>query len=100
MIKNGFVSIARKKQTNCRNDFMADKTKVSIEMKPYNAIAVLSFCREFITDDTCNEYRLQAIKEAVDELEQQLARNLTDEQWEEIRAENQVNQLIGKSPVR
>ena len=79
---------------------MADKSKVPIEMKPYNAITVLSFCREFITEDTCDEYRFQAIKEAVDELEQQLGRHLTDEQWEEIRAENQVNQLIGKSPVR
>lgn len=79
---------------------MAEKTKVPIKMKPYNAITILSFCREFITDDTCDEYRFQAIKEAVDELEHQLGRHLTDEQWEEIRAENQVNQLIGKSPVR
>lgn len=79
---------------------MADKTKVSIEMKPYNAITVLSFCREFVNEDTCNEYRFQAIKEAVDELEQQLGRHLTDEQREEIRAEHQVNQLIGKSPAR
>lgn len=79
---------------------MADKTKVLIKMRPYNAIAVLSFCREFITDDTCDEYRFQAIKEAVDELEQQISRHLNDEQWEEIKAENQVNQLIGKSPVR
>ena len=78
---------------------MEDNTKVPIEMKPYNAIAVLSFCREFINDDTCDEYRFQAIKEAVDELQEQLVIRLTDEQWEEIKAEDQVNKLIGKSPV-
>ena len=75
---------------------MADKTKVPIEMKPYNAITVLSFCREFINDDLCDEYKFQAIKEAVDELEFQLGRNLTDDQWDQIHAENEINQLIGK----
>jgi len=74
------------------------KKKVPIEMKPYNAITVLSFCREFITADSCDEYKSMAIKEAVEELEMQLARNLTDEQWEEIKAENRVKKMIGKSP--
>lgn len=69
-------------------------------MKPYNAVTILAFCREFINDDSCGEYRFQAIKEAVEELEMQLVRSLTDKHWEEITVENQVNQLIGKSPVR
>ena len=73
---------------------------VTIKMKPYNAMAVLSFCREFVNDDTCDEYRFQAIKEAVKELEDQLSARLTNEHWDEINAENQVNQLIGKSPER
>ena len=77
-----------------------DNSKVSIKMKPYNAVTILSFCREFINDDLCDEYRFQAIKEAVKELEMQLVRSLTDKHWEEITVENQVNQLIGKSPVR
>jgi hypothetical protein len=80
--------------------FMPDKSKVPIEMKPYNAIIILSFCREFVNEETCDDYKFQAIKEAVDELEIQLGRNLTDEHWDEINAENQVNQLIGKSPER
>lgn len=79
---------------------MPDATKVPLELKPYNAISILAFCREWVNDGTPNDYKFQALKEAVDELEHQLARNLTDEQWEEIRAENQVNQLIGKSPKR
>jgi hypothetical protein len=77
-----------------------DNSKVPIELKPYNAAAILAFCREFISDDSCDEYKFQAIKQAVNEFEEQLARNLTEEQWEEIRAENRVNQLIGKSPIR
>ena len=78
---------------------MSDVMKVPIALRPYNAMVILSFCREFINDDTCDEYKFQAIKEAVDELEIQLGRHLTEEDWEEIRAESQVNQLIGKSPV-
>lgn len=79
---------------------MPDSSKVPLELKPYSAISILSFCREWINEDTADDYQFQAIREAVDELELQLARHLTEEQWEEIRAENQVNQLIGKSPRR
>lgn len=87
-MKQGFIFIVN------------DKTKVLIEMNPYNAISILSFCREFINEETCDDYKFQAIKEAVDELEFQLGRHLTDEHWEEINVENSVNQLIGKSPER
>ena len=79
---------------------MSKKSLVPIEMTPYNIVSILSFCREFINDETCSDYQFQAIKEAVDELEIQLCRNLTDEHLEEVRAENMVNQLIGKSPER
>lgn len=79
---------------------MSKKSLVPIEMTPYNAISILSFCREFINDNTCDDYQFQAIREAVDELEIQLGRHLTEEHFEEIRAENMVNQLIGKSPER
>lgn len=77
-----------------------DKTKVPIELKPYNAISILAFMREFINDDLADDYKFKAIREAVDELEEQLGRALTDEQWDEIKAENEVNQVIGKSPLR
>lgn len=77
---------------------MADKTKVPIELSPYNAVSILAFCREFINDDTGDEYIFQAIKEAIDELESQLGRNLTDEHYDDIQAEGEVNRLIGKGP--
>lgn len=77
---------------------MNKDNKIRIEITPYNAISILSFCREFINEDTPNEYHFQAIKEAVDELELQLGRILTDEHFEEIRAEDEVNKIIGKIP--
>ena len=77
---------------------MNKDNKIRIEITPYNAISILSFCREFINEDTPNKYHFQAIREAVDELELQLGRILTDEHFEEIRAENELNKLIGKIP--
>lgn len=77
---------------------MNKDNKIRIEITPYNAISILSFCREFINEDTPNKYHFQAIKEAVDELELQLGRILTDEHFEEIRAEDELNKLIGKIP--
>ncbi len=74
--------------------------KVKIELEPYNAITILSFCREFVSEESCREYKLKAILEAVNELQTELAKRLTEEDWEEIHATNEVNQLIGKSPVR
>jgi len=76
-----------------------NKKKVRIEMKPYNAISILAFCREYVNDDLSDDYKFEALREAVQELELQLTRNLTEENWEEIRSENQVNQMIGKSPL-
>lgn len=77
---------------------MNKDNKIRIEITPYNAISILSFCREFINEDTPNKYHFQAIREAVDELELQLGRILTDEHFEEIRDENELNKLIGKIP--
>ena len=77
-----------------------NKSKVPLELKPYNAATILAFCREFINDDLADDYKFKAIKEAVDELELQIAINFTDEHWEEVKQENQINQLIGKSPRR
>ena len=77
---------------------MQNEEKVTIKMKPYNAAILLSFCREFVNYDLPNEYRFQSIKEAVDELHKELSQNFTSEQWEQVRIENQINQMTGKSP--
>lgn len=75
-------------------------SKVKLELEPYNAIIILSFLREFVNEENADEYQFQSIHEAVKEYETELSRRLTEEQWNEIDAVNQVNQLIGKSPKR
>lgn len=72
--------------------------KVNIELRPYNALEILRFCREWINDDTPNDYHFTAIKEAVQELEDEVYKKLTNEHLDEIDSENAVNKLIGKSP--
>ena len=56
--------------------------KVIIELEPYNSIAILSFLREFINDETEGDYRFKAIHDAVDEYEQQIYKNVSEKQLE------------------
>jgi len=72
--------------------------KVIIELEPYNSIAILSFLREYINDETEGDYRFKAIQDAVDEYEQQIYKNVSEKQLEDAIAENEVNKLIGKWP--
>lgn len=74
-------------------------SKVKIELTPYNSMTIMSFLREFVNDDTKDDYQLKAIHQAVNQYEEELHKNITNEQIEDCRAENQVNQLIGKSPL-
>jgi hypothetical protein len=74
--------------------------KVKIELTPYNALSILSFLREFVNDDNVNEPAFKAIHEAVDEYNVSLIKHITPEQVNDGQQENQVNQLIGKSPIR
>lgn len=73
--------------------------KIKIELSPYNAAAIYGFMREFINEENADEYRFKAIHEAVDEFEKELNK-ITSDQLEDLIAENQINQLIGKSPKR
>jgi hypothetical protein len=75
-------------------------TPVKIELTPYNAISILAFLREYINDDVKHEPQFKAISEAVDEYEKSIYRNMNMCQIVDAAAENQVNQLIGKSPIR
>lgn len=75
---------------------MSDRSKIFIELDPYNAIEILAFCRAFINDDLPNKYKYQVIKEAVDEFESELGTKISPEQFEEIMIQEKVNKLIGK----
>lgn len=73
---------------------------VTINLKPYDAVSILAFCREFINADTPNDYNYSAIKEAVSSFESQLMDNLSEDNWKEIYFENELNQVIGKVPKK
>ena len=74
--------------------------KIKIELTPYNALTLLSFIREFVNEENEDEYQFKAIHQAADQLEQEIADAMTEEHWEEVDRENQINQLIGKSPTK
>lgn len=74
--------------------------KVKVELTPYNGLEILSFMREFINDDIKHDPALTSIRAAVDEFEASLTKNITNDQITDAQAENQVNQLLGRSPER
>jgi hypothetical protein len=74
--------------------------KVLIELNPYTALAILSFCREYINDETKGDYRFKAINEAVDEYEAEVCCKISSDQIRDAVAENEVNRLIGKWPTQ
>jgi hypothetical protein len=76
------------------------KDIVKIELSPYNALTLLSFMREFVNESNTDDYRLNAIHEAVNQYEKSMTKNITLDQIDDAKVENQVNQLIGKSPTR
>ena len=72
---------------------------VNIELSPYNALAILCFCHEFLEDQAKDDYRFKAIFDAVHEYEQQIYKKVTEKQLQDAIAENEVNRLIGKWPT-
>lgn len=73
--------------------------KVLIELSPYNALAILAFCREYINDETEGDYRVKAIQDAVKEYENEIYKKVGMPQLDDAIAENQVNKVIGKCPT-
>lgn len=73
--------------------------KVKIELTPYNALVAAKILREWPNDQNKDDPTCRAIHEAVSRYDEQVLINTTKEQLEDFRVENQVNQLIGKSPI-
>lgn len=72
---------------------------VLIELAPYDALAILAFCREYINDETKDDYRFKAIQDAVYNYEQQIYLKVGNDQLDDAIAENETNRLIGKWPT-
>lgn len=72
--------------------------KVKIELRPYDALSILSFCREYINDTTKNDRQFAAIQEAVENYEKEVVSKLTPSQLEDAKLERIVNDLAGRHP--
>lgn len=72
--------------------------KLNIELSTYDAVSILSFCQEWFNSDNRHVMKYRAMHEALDRLEFEIYSKVTMEQAQECCHENQVNQLIGKSP--
>lgn len=74
--------------------------KVKIELRPYTALAILKFCREFINDDNKDDSRFTAIHESVKEYEDEIYKRVTPAQLEDAILENRVNDVAKRHPPK
>lgn len=74
--------------------------KVKIELRPYTALGILSFCREFVNDSNRDVKELIALHENVDAFEQEVFKNISLDKLEDARLELRVNELTGRHPKK
>ena len=73
--------------------------KVKITLTPYTALAILSFCREYVNDEVKGDLKFKAIYDSVAEYESEVYKKLSLDQLEDASVENSVNKLTGKWPT-
>ena len=74
--------------------------KVKLELRPYTALTILSFLREYINDENINNSRLAAIHESVKEYEDEIYKKISPQELEDAILENRVNDLAGRHPEK
>jgi hypothetical protein len=74
--------------------------KVSLQLRPYDALAILSFCREYVNDSSKGISELTAIHEAVNAYEQELYKSTTMNQLEDAILESKINYLTNRHPPK
>ena len=72
--------------------------KVKLELRPYDALAMLCFVKEFINEKNKNDNRFAAIHETVDNYEKEIYKKLSSQQLEDAILENRVNDIAGRHP--
>lgn len=71
--------------------------KVEISISPFCAITVLSFLKEF-DEELKNNQKTIALKRAIEEFENTVLNSMNEEQFQDAKAEIEVNCLIGICP--
>jgi lipoate-protein ligase A len=74
--------------------------KVNLELRPYTALAIVKFCREFINDENKRDKRFAAIHESVQEYEDEVYKKISMNQLEDAILECMVNDLTERHPPK
>lgn len=74
--------------------------KVNIALRPYDALAIISFMREYINDSNRDWPELKAIHETVDAYEKEITEKISIDMIEDARLECKVNDISGRHPKK
>ncbi len=74
--------------------------KVNLQLRPYDALAILSFCREYINDSSKGIPELTAIHEAVNAYEQEIYKAISMNQLGDATLECHINYLTNRHPPK
>jgi len=74
--------------------------QVNITLRPYDALAIMCFMREYINDSNRDWPELKAIHETVDAYEKQINEKVSIDMVEDARLECRVNDISGRHPKK
>lgn len=74
--------------------------KVKIELRPYDALTILSFLREYINDENKNDPQFASIHETVNAYEKEIYEKVDVNMVEDAALESEVNRLTNRQPER
>ena len=79
---------------------MMKANKVTIELRPYDALAIYAFMREFINDDNKHLPAFAAIHETLAAYEKEIFLKVSDHHLNDALLENKVNYIANRQPPR
>ena len=74
--------------------------KVKIELRPYDALQILTFLREFVNDGNKNIRQFAAIHEGVNAFESEVYKNCTTDMVKDAELELSINTLTQRVPKK
>ena len=73
-------------------------SKVNIELRPYDALIIMSFLREYFNDSNKNVPEFASMHETVDNYEQEIYSKISLDHLDDAILESDVNMITGRSP--
>ena len=74
--------------------------KITIELRPYDALAIYCFMSEFVNDDNKHLSEMAAIHESLDNYKVELFKKISSDQLDDAVLENQINFITGRNPPK